>query len=173
MAPLMARPRNINRRIAEQGVRLAGAGIVLPSQTRPTGDANGPETPIAGPQRPLEADQVVPVALGAPKQSERAFMAQVGRYATLMKWRVWHDNATNAPRRCRSCGEVQHLPRNRSGLPDLILVRRPRVVWVELKADRGKLSDEQRAWLDDLRASGQEVYLWRPNDWSEAERVLR
>lgn len=107
------------------------------------------------------------------RMTEGQWQKQVIQYATMMRWRVWHDNATNAPRRCPSCGEARRLPRNRSGLPDLILVRRPRVVWVELKADRGRLTDEQAAWLGDLRASGQEVYLWRPNDWPVVERVLR
>jgi hypothetical protein len=108
-----------------------------------------------------------------PAMTEAEWQRQVIQYATLMGWRVWHDNATNAPRRCGSCGEVRRLPRNASGLPDLILVRRPRLVWVELKADRGRLSDKQSAWIGDLRASGQEVYLWRPSMWEEVERVLR
>lgn len=108
-----------------------------------------------------------------PKLTEARWQRQVVEYAALMGWRVWHDNATNAPRLCSSCGEVTRLPRNARGLPDLILVRRPRVVWAELKADRGRLTDEQAAWLSDLRASGQEVHLWRPSDWPTVERVLR
>lgn len=106
------------------------------------------------------------------RQTERQWQSQVLKYATLMGWRVWHDNATNAPRRCPECKEPIHLPRNASGLPDLILVRRPRVVWVELKSERNTLTDDQRDWISDLRACGQEAYLWRPSDWRNVERIL-
>lgn len=106
-------------------------------------------------------------------QSERAFQGQVIAYARLMGWTIHHDNATNAPRRCGSCGSVRRLPRNAPGLPDLILVRRPRVVWAELKSERGRLTDDQRAWIEELRACGQETYIWRPSDFREVERVLR
>lgn len=106
-------------------------------------------------------------------QSERAFQGSVVRYARLMGWTVWHDEATNAPRRCRQCGTVGKFLRNVKGLPDLILVRRPRIVWAELKSERGRLTDEQRAWIEELRACGQEVHVWRPSLWQEVERVLR
>lgn len=105
--------------------------------------------------------------------SERAFQSQVVRYARLMGWRVWHDNATNAPKLCRSCKQPLKLPRNEAGLVDLILLRRPRVVWAELKSERGKVSPEQASFIAELRAAHQEVYLWRPSDWQEVERVLR
>jgi hypothetical protein len=67
---------------------------------------------------------------------------------------------------------VRRTPRNVAGLPDLILIRRPRVVWAELKAEGGTVTEAQQAWLDDLQASGQEVYLWRPSDRDEWLGVL-
>ncbi len=156
----------------------------MPRATRAAGGRSAAQANATGAERPLGAD----LALGAtrrgsehatgflaslPPQTERSFMGQVLAYARLMGWRVWHDQATNTARRCSGCGTVRRTPRNAAGLPDLILVRRPRVVWAELKAERGKTSDDQHAWLDDLRASGQRVYLWRPSDWEEIERVLR
>jgi hypothetical protein len=78
------------------------------------------------------------------RQSERAFQAQVVRYARLMGWRAWHDNATNAPRACKHCKKPLNLPRNDPGFPDLVLVRRPRIVWVELKGERTPVTQEQR-----------------------------
>ena len=107
------------------------------------------------------------------RQSERSFQSSVVQYAEMMGWRVWHDRATNVPRRCPNCGATPRIIRNPGGLPDLILVRRPRVVWVELKSERGRLTDDQAVWLRDLRASEQEVYLWRPSMWQEVEQVLR
>ena len=134
----------------------------------------------------LEAQKATLVASGAifmPKaasdptltftQTEKAFMRQVIQYASLRGWVAWHDKATNAPRACKRCKARLDLPRNDPGFPDLILVRRPRVVWAELKAERGRLSTDQRDWLRELAAAGQEVFVWRPSDFEEIQRVLK
>lgn len=92
------------------------------------------------------------------RMTEAHWQRQVVAYAELMKWRAYHTHDSR---------------RSNPGFPDLVLVRRPRVVWVELKADRGRLTSDQRDWLDDLRACGQEVFVWRPNDWPIVEKVLR
>jgi hypothetical protein len=42
-----------------------------------------------------------------------------------------------------------------AGIPDLLLVRRGRVVACELKAERGRVSADQLAWLHDLAADPQ------------------
>jgi hypothetical protein len=113
--------------------------------------------------------------------TERQFQAQVLRYAALRGWHVWRDRATNqrttcagcrAPLRCAACGERPRPVRNDAGHPDLILVRRPRWIWVELKGPRTPTTPEQKAWLAELRACGQEAYLWRPDDWPTIEKVL-
>lgn len=94
---------------------------------------------------------------GLPPQPERSFADQVVQAAQLLGWRVYRT------------WNSQHSP---AGFPDLVLVRRPRVVFAELKRqDKGPTTD-QTAWLEDLRASGQEAYLWRPSDWSTIEKVL-
>lgn len=36
---------------------------------------------------------------------------------------------------------------------------------VELKTERGKLSDDQVAVIESLRSAGVDVRLWRPSDW--------
>ena len=47
------------------------------------------------------------------------------------------------------------------GFPDEVLVRAGGLVFAELKSEKGKLSDEQRAWPEALRAvAGVEVYEW-------------
>lgn len=92
-----------------------------------------------------------------PPMTEAQWMAQVVKYAKLMHWRVYHTYRSD---------------RSEAGFPDLVLVRRPRVVFAELKAQRTPVTGAQRDWLADLRACGQETYLWRPSDWSTVERVL-
>ena len=64
----------------------------------------------------------------------------------------------------------QHSP---SGFPDYVLVRE-RVVFAELKTEKGKPTPFQTEWLDGLRSAGAEVYLWRPSDLTSGEigRVL-
>ena len=54
-----------------------------------------------------------------------------------------------------------------------MLLVRERVVWIELKSETGRLSPEQAAWIDALKAAGQEVYVWRPDQWPEIREVLR
>lgn len=107
-----------------------------------------------------------------PRQDEKSFMRQVLDLAHLLGWTHWRDNATNAPRRCPDCGAVRRGPRNSAGLPDLLLVRGDRLIWAELKAQDGVTSAEQREWIARLRAAGETVYVWRPNDWPEIERTL-
>jgi hypothetical protein len=57
------------------------------------------------------------------------------------------------------------------GWVDLVLVRE-RVVYAELKADRGTISGVQHAVHAALRAAGCEVHIWRPRDFSEVKAVL-
>ena len=109
---------------------------------------------------------------GRPKQSERDWQTTVLKYAALRGWRAFHDNATNAPRRCTACGAVRRGPRNTAGLPDLILVRGLTLIWVELKAQDGATTPEQRAWIAALREAGQTVFVWRPSDWDTITEVL-
>ena len=62
-----------------------------------------------------------------------------------------------------------------AGFPDWCLVRRDRLIFAELKTDRKghDPSEAQLEWMAALRAFGHtEVYLWRPADRTEIERVL-
>lgn len=74
------------------------------------------------------------------------------------------------------------------GLPDLVLLRPPaplpgsahafrpgRLIFAELKAERGRLRAGQKVWLVALAEAGYEVCIWRPSDWSSGiiEEVLR
>jgi hypothetical protein len=89
--------------------------------------------------------------------AEAAFMATVREAATLTGWLVYH---------------TFHSKRSPSGFPDLVCVR-DRVVFAELKGPTTRVTREQKRWLDALAAAGAEVYLWRPDEWEEIQRVLR
>ena len=136
--------------------------------TRPArGSAEAQNQPPDAPGAPDDVKAVwdatpypdrVSTAFLAPKISEAQFQAQVIRYAELMGWRAYHTYDSR---------------RSAAGFPDLVLVKRPRIVFAELKSGRGRVSPSQAAWLAELRACRQEVFCWRPSDWEEIERVLR
>src|SRR5262245_37343528 len=94
--------------------------------------------------------------------TEAELLTQVIQFAKLLGWRVAHFRAGRTLHGWRTA-----VQGDGAGYPDLLLVRRDRVVWAELKSQRGVLSDEQQAWIDALRAAGQEVYIWRPSSWRE------
>jgi hypothetical protein len=54
--------------------------------------------------------------------------------------------------------------RSQAGFPDLVMVRRGRIVWRELKSMKGKVSTDQRKWLDALEKANADVGVWRPTD---------
>jgi hypothetical protein len=61
-----------------------------------------------------------------------------------------------------------------AGFPDEVLVRPPRIVFAELKSERGRLTEAQTDWLDVLRqVPGVEVFVWRPSDMDAIAEVLR
>jgi len=56
--------------------------------------------------------------------------------------------------------------RSRPGFPDLVLVHTTtgRLIFVELKSDKGRIRPEQDVWLQHL-GKQHEAYLWRPAHW--------
>lgn len=90
-------------------------------------------------------------------QTEKEFQAAVLELAHLRGWRTYHTFIS-----IHSTG----------GFPDLVLVRRPKLLFVELKRE-GKLpTEKQQAWLDELRACGQDARLWTPASWEEVKAAL-
>jgi len=64
-----------------------------------------------------------------------------------------------------------HSPR---GMPDLILCKPPRLIFAELKTEKGQLSDKQQEWLDLLDECGGNIerYVWRPGDIENIAKIL-
>jgi len=95
--------------------------------------------------------------------SESDFQLTVIEYARLMGWKVFH------PYGC------EHYRKNTPGYPDLTMVRNGRLLFVELKTQKGNVTDKQTEWLDALRTVESEllqVYVWRPSDWDTIYRIL-
>lgn len=56
--------------------------------------------------------------------------------------------------------------RSKEGFPDLVIVGNT-VLFAELKAEKGKTTEAQMAWMNSLDAAKIEAYVWRPSDWPE------
>lgn len=69
----------------------------------------------------------------------------------------WPDLVLGRPRRAQLDAARQPLP-----LPELSPAAA--VLFVELKAERGRLSPAQRVWLEHPSACGLTVAVWRPSD---------
>lgn len=80
---------------------------------------------------------------------EKQFQAAVVREAEKRGWRVYHTHDSR---------------KSRKGYPD-ITAWRERVLFAELKTEDGALTADQANTIEDLRAAGAEVHLWRPDDW--------
>lgn len=90
--------------------------------------------------------------------TEKELDAEVRKLAKLCGWLYYHTYRSK---------------RSPAGFPDLVLVRPPRIVYAELKSKDGKVTPEQKIWLDKLAGCPQnEVYLWRPDELQEIADVL-
>ena len=91
-------------------------------------------------------------AMKAPTISEKQLQDQIIRIAKAAGWLVYHthDSRRSAP-----------------GFPDLVLVHpvQRRVLYRELKTQKGALSKDQKTWLNALHDAGADVAVWRPIDY--------
>lgn len=105
----------------------------------------------------------------APQPTEAQFQAQIVDLAELCGWRSNHvfRSASNRD------GGGWRTATTCIGWPDLALWKPGRFLVVEVKAERGRLTPEQRDVLASLRAAGIDARCWKPSDWPEVEQTLR
>ncbi len=96
----------------------------------------------------------------APDITEKQFQSWVVHLAKILGWRIFHPFLSIHSER---------------GWPDLSMlnVKQRRAVFAELKGEKGKLTDKQTEWLEDMRACQLEAYLWRPGMEHEIEQCLK
>ena len=91
--------------------------------------------------------------------SENYWQGTVEEYAQTLGWVKYHTRDSRG---------------SDDGFPDLVLVRPPRVIFVELKKQTGKMELAQTAWATLLAdCPGVEHYVWRPGDWADVEELLQ
>ena len=90
--------------------------------------------------------------------TERELQNELLLAAMKLGWMVYHTHDSR---------------RSHPGFPDLVLLRPPRLIFAELKSEKGRVREYQEHWLNALRQVPQvETYLWRPTDWDAALRIL-
>ena len=89
--------------------------------------------------------------------------------AHLFGWLVAHFRTAQTPRG----NYVTPVQGDGKGYPDLTLVKGERLIFAELKSDKGRLSPEQVKWQTALSWTPAEVYVWRPSDLEHIAKVLR
>ena len=88
--------------------------------------------------------------------TEEEWLQQVRELARLKGWRIYHTRDSR---------------RSDPGFPDLVLVRGDRLIFAELKREKGRLTESQRTWLAALEETA-ETHVWRPSDWEAVIEVL-
>lgn len=110
------------------------------------------------PSKAIVAPEAMPKGQLNKLVSEARFQSDLIKVLDDLGWWWWHD---------------QDSRRNKAGLPDLILIRPPRLVFVELKRQQGRRRKAQITVLALLaRCPGVEVYLWRPAEWNAIKANL-
>jgi hypothetical protein len=113
--------------------------------------------------------------------TEAQFMRQVTELAEIRGWSWAHFRPAMTSKGWRTpvSGPLG------KGWPDLVLVRKGRILFVELKADGGSATPDQSRVLETLMQTEHyrrnhpddctdvRVELWRPVDWALVEDTLR
>ena len=80
--------------------------------------------------------------------TESQFQASIIEFARFRGWLVYHtyDSRKSEP-----------------GFPDLVMVRGDRILYREVKTDKGRLTEHQKVWAKRLFQAGGNYGIWRPS----------
>lgn len=101
-------------------------------------------------------------------ETEDELLAKVIHLAHLKGWRLVHFR----PAMVRSGHWATHGQGDVTGWPDIFAVRGHRSLALELKSERGRVTEAQRDWLEDLARAGVECHVVRPSCWEVIVRLL-
>lgn len=103
------------------------------------------------------------------RETENELLNKVIHLAHLFGWRVVHFR----PAITRSGRWATHGQGDVTGWPDIFAVRGERAMALELKSDRGRVTEAQYEWLESLSKAGVECHVCRPAGWDAIERLFR
>ncbi len=97
-------------------------------------------------------------------KSEGRYIMAGGTTATERELTTWVMDVAKA-----TGWLIYHVPDSRrapAGFPDLVLLRPPELLFIELKrmGKGGTLKPLQEEWINGLQRCGQEARVWRPSD---------
>lgn len=90
---------------------------------------------------------------------ERDWQRTILEAARYLNWHVYHTFDSR---------------RSAAGFPDLLLIKPPRLLVIEVKTERGRVTAAQESWLALFAAlPGVTALVARPSDWPAVEAVLK
>lgn len=95
--------------------------------------------------------------------SEKQYQKQITDLASIYGWRWVHF----ADSRKQVKPGVFVGDKESAGFPDLLLLRPPEMVVVEVKRETGKTTEIQEEWLKDFRGCGVDAFVSRPSNFEE------
>lgn len=108
--------------------------------------------------------------------TEDQFWHQVTELASLLGWHWLHIRKSATGTRGAGGRMMWRTPVAGplgKGWPDLVLMRKGRTIFAELKSEKGKTSGDQDSVLAFLVDMGFDVYVWRPSDIEQIAELLR
>lgn len=84
--------------------------------------------------------------------SERELQACVEKLCKLLGIMYYHTHRSD---------------RSVAGYPDYTLIGQRKLLMVELKSDKGKVSPAQTQWIEAFRRAGVDARVWRPAQWRD------
>ena len=173
--PDLARRNMGNSPLAAPKLRSGTSGRPAPVPPREANPA--PKAVVSGDQSNLQE-----LALA---MSEDDLQQSIIDLAHLHGWKCAHFRSVKVTKKDGSTFWQTPVAADGEGFVDLVLVRKSpsvdgsgmgRVIFAELKAERGKIEPAQREWLGLLTLTQRvEVFCWRPSDWlsGKIENLLR
>lgn len=154
---------------ANPALRLSREGSAKPTLT----------SPKLVEQPPMNPETAKTLALA---MSEDELQTSVIDLAHFYRFKVAHFRSVKVTRKDGSTFWQTPVQADGEGFVDLVLIRAGakegmgRVIFVELKSERGKTEPAQTEWLTLLKLTQRvEVFLWRPSHWLDGtiEALLR
>lgn len=103
--------------------------------------------------------------------SEEDFHRWFIKLAHRYRWLIAHFRTVRVQ---KASGEIYYqtpIQADGKGFPDDVLVRE-RVIFVELKSNTGRLSQEQKLWKEAIERAGYEYHVIKPKDTEHNARKI-
>ena len=108
-----------------------------------------------------------------PPLSEKDFLKQIIALAQTLGWSCAHFKTAHIQRGDGSNYYATPVQADGKGFPDLVLLRPPRLLFIELKTDRGRPTPGQCKWQTELNSiPGVHAFMFRPSDWDRLVSLL-